>query len=289
MNNLKTVGQDTTSTMFLEKNSLLEFQGSVSRAMQGWNSSNLFHKEQKADLKLRHLQRNLSNSQNPYIAAATPIINLILVIGQGAYAQDHHSMRTLAENQIKHFHDNMKQSSVSLMSLQIASYSLCSALDEVVLTSDWAMESDWGADTLLWTFHSDSSGGDKFFRNIGSLLLEPTAQTDLLELLGLLLDLGFEGRHRVTPEGAHALETIRIRLHEAVRVNRTKPPDLLLTPVLFSDSRFSIFGAIIISTFLIAGLLLIIFWSNTYRGIMESAEPLIIRIDQQLQSYQNLQ
>ncbi len=285
------VDKDMAPVTFLEKggeNPLQDLAYPASGTMQGWKSSTPFPKKRMNDRRLRQLQTNLSNSRNPYIAAATPIIDLILVIEQGAYPPDHHSIRALAENEIRCFHDRMKRASVSLLGLQVASYSLCSALDEAVLTSEWAIGSDWGADTLLWTFHNDSSGGDRFFRNIGSLLLEPTAQTDLLELLGLLLDLGFEGRHSVTPGGAQSLETIRDRLHEAVRINRPKPSGLLLTPAFRSDPRISVFGAALALAFLVAALSLTIFWNTAYRGIIESAEPLMMRMDQQLQSYEKL-
>ena len=172
------------------------------------------------DQRLRALQAHLIAHRNPLIAAAAPLLDLIVVLAEGARHETPCVLRVQVASEIQELHRRLERQSVSLHSMRVASYALCGALDEAVLTTDWGSESDWSADTLLWTFHQDSSGGENFFRYLADLALSPDMQAELVELLVLLLDLGFQGPHRISTNGAYALETIRLRLHAAARAHR---------------------------------------------------------------------
>lgn len=182
------------------------------------------------DERLRHLQAHMRTSENPLMADAASIIDLILVLNEGASHEDPVQLRHLAAEEIRAFHRRVQRRSVALQTVRIASYGLCAALDEAVLTTGWGSESGWGMETLLWTFHRDSSGGENFFIHLANLALAPDAQVELVELLALLVDLGYQGRHRVAVNGAYELDGIRERLHEIIRSHRSNPHSPLLAP-----------------------------------------------------------
>jgi len=236
--------------------------------------------------RLRQFQTQFEHGRNPYIAAAGPIVNLILVLNEGARHENPHALRLIAAGEVRAFYNQMAQQSVSPPNVQIASYALCSALDEAVLTTDWGSESDWQTETLLWMFHNDGTGGENVFKHLEELLLNPNMQLELMELLSLLLDLGFQGQHRIAPDGAHVLESLRVRLHEMLGAKRSKAPSPLRPPepaTTGSASRSHI-GPIILALFV--ALVLLVVYLNLNSRTQVLTEPLLNRVEQLTESYE---
>lgn len=236
--------------------------------------------------RLRQFQTQFEHGRNPYIAAAGPIVNLILVLNEGARHENPHALRLIAAGEVRAFYNQMAQQSVSPQNVQIASYALCSALDEAVLTTDWGSESDWQTETLLWMFHNDGTGGENVFKHLEELLLNPNMQLELMELLSLLLDLGFQGQHRIAPDGAHVLESLRVRLHEMLGAKRSKASSPLRPPepaTTGSASRSHI-GPIILALFVALVLLAVYLNLNSRTQVL--TEPLLNRVEQLTESYE---
>lgn len=241
--------------------------------------------------RLNQLQTHLDNTRNPYIAAAAPIVNLILVVNEGAMHQNFSTLHRIAAGAIREFHSQMiSRKPVSMQNVGIASYVLCSAFDEAVLTSDWGGESDWRKETLLWTFHNDGSGGENVFKYLDDLALNPEQDLDLLELLVLLLDLGFQGHYRIAPDGAYLHETIRTRLHETIRANkpRASSPIRLPEPATGSGApRFYMGRKFLALCAAGAALILLIGYLNFYLRTQHLTEPLTNRIEQFIGDYRS--
>ena len=238
--------------------------------------------------RLRQLQTHLDNARNPYIAAAAPIVNLILVVSEGAMHQNLRALHRISAGAIREFHDQIARKSVSMQNVRIASYVLCSAFDEAVLTSEWGGESDWRRETLLWTFHSDGSGGENVFKYLDDLALNPEQDLDLLELLVLLQDLGFQGHHRIAPDGAYLHETIRTRLHETIRANKPRASSPIRPPEPATGSgapRFYMGRRFLALCAAGAALILLIGDLNFYLRTQHLTEPLTNRIEQFLGDY----
>lgn len=103
-----------------------------------------------------------------------------------------------------------------------ASYALCTALDEAAGLSAWAMDPATGLGT--WThrqlavqFHGDGTGGQNVFLLMARLLKNSSQHIELLELLLIVIALGFEGMYREASNGKRALDEIRHVVFEAVR------------------------------------------------------------------------
>ena len=123
----------------------------------------------------------------------------------------------------------------------IASYALCTALDESASAAlrgpidkpslrpeAEPTTSAWMAHSLAVRFHGDAKGGDKIFRLVGRALIEPDTHIDLLELFFVILRLGFEGVYRHASNGRREMERIQHRIHDLVNTQRRDgPADLL--------------------------------------------------------------
>ncbi|CAD5202751.1 type IVB secretion system protein IcmH/DotU [Pseudomonas sp. FEN] len=104
-----------------------------------------------------------------------------------------------------------------------ARYALCTLLDEVIASSEWARGA-WSQHSLLMTFHQESEGGEGFFVYLDEAQLRPLEHLALLELMYLCLALGLEGRYRIQREGRSILALKRAQLHETLRLHRARYP-----------------------------------------------------------------
>ncbi|WP_341889779.1 type IVB secretion system protein IcmH/DotU [Variovorax sp. YR752] len=102
------------------------------------------------------------------------------------------------------------------------SYTLCTALDEAAGLSARAIGTTVGAN--LWSerqlavqFHGDARGGENVFKLVAALTKNPAEHIDLLELLLIVVALGFEGLYRKATNGKRVLDDIRHTLFSTVR------------------------------------------------------------------------
>lgn len=157
---------------------------------------------------------------NPLVNAAS---TLITVFEKTRHALSHNDIGGLHQslvNELKAFESNAKNLGIQPEIVLAARYSLCAALDEAVLNTPWGSESAWTQRTLLSVFHNETSGGEKFFAILDRMRQTPSANLDVLELMYVLLSLGFEGKYRVLNRGRDTLEQIRDELFRLIRSQR---------------------------------------------------------------------
>jgi type VI secretion system protein ImpK len=96
--------------------------------------------------------------------------------------------------------------------VKIASYFLCTLIDETVLNTPWGNQSNWGHNSLLIQFHNEAWGGERFFEILERLKQNPAQSLNLIELAYLCLSLGFKGKYRVAGSGVRDIEELRQEL-----------------------------------------------------------------------------
>src|SRR5207249_4666514 len=101
-----------------------------------------------------------------------------------------------------------------------ARYALCTLIDETATSTPLGASGAWAQQGLLALFHGEVGGGGKCFQLMARLAENPQANQDLIELMYVCLEFGFEGRYRVTEGGQRQLEAIRQRLLMIVRKQR---------------------------------------------------------------------
>lgn len=107
-----------------------------------------------------------------------------------------------------------------------ASYALCTALDEaandalVAQAGESADPSPWVARSLAVRFHGDNKGGAKVFRLIGFLVNRAPQHIDMLELMFVILRLGFEGGYRHASNGGRELDDMTRRIYTLLSAYR---------------------------------------------------------------------
>jgi len=160
---------------------------------------------------------------NPLVGCAAGLLSLASELRNTPYPPDPSSLRERLIGQVNAFDRCARAYGMTDKVVLPARYALCALLDEAVLVTPWGADSLRNEAGLLMLFHSEASGGGKFFAALERLLMEPSAHQQLLELFYLCLAMGFQGRYRTEPDGRRALQEIRARLYAAIRAQHGDP------------------------------------------------------------------
>lgn len=157
---------------------------------------------------------------NPLVDAAT---GLLILAGQLRNTPTHPDVAGLREHvarQITLFEQKARAGGADPEIVLAARYTMCTFLDEIVLSTPWGSDSSWSAQNLLVTFHKEAWGGEKFFQILERMSQDPLRNIDLLELMNICLLLGFQGKFSVMEGGAAKLATIQDQLFRTIRMYR---------------------------------------------------------------------
>jgi len=149
------------------------------------------------------------SGNNPLMTAARDVLIFgmdLMLLGQETSMAE---LRQQAVRQIKTFEARNQALGVERNIGLAARYVICTYLDEVVVTSPWGGDNEWTQESLLSQFHRETYGGQGFFTILQRACEEPHKNLHLLELLFVILSLGFEGKYRVDPDGQRKLESLR--------------------------------------------------------------------------------
>jgi type VI secretion system protein ImpK len=171
----------------------------------------------------------LTGGANALLQAAVPLLVLAGRL-RGQIAQtDIETLRRQTSQEIRAFEERARSAGIPAEDALAARYALCTVIDEAVLNTPWGAQSNWAGQSLLVTFHRESSGGEKFFQILDRVMTEPQRYIALLELLHVCLALGFEGRYRLDERGPIRLAEIRQNLYRLIQGARG-PAETDLSP-----------------------------------------------------------
>lgn len=161
---------------------------------------------------------------NPLVGAATALLVLATEIRHTVDHPDPEGLRNRVVDAIQRFEEQARAAGQRDEVVISARYVLCAFVDEAVLGTPWGSQSSWSREGMLITFHREAWGGEKFFLLLERLLANPRANQDLLELMYVILSLGFQGRYGPRPDGHAALERLRQQVYTTLRELRGEVP-----------------------------------------------------------------
>jgi type VI secretion system protein ImpK len=156
---------------------------------------------------------------NPLLRAANPLLELALPLRQLPTHPNVEELRTQLMQMMRTFETQGRASGIDDEKLGASRYCLCTFLDEAISSTPWGAGL-WARNSLLVTFHNEAAGGERFFMILQRLAQNPTGNVDVLELMYVILGLGFEGRYRLIDGGRTQLDAIRERLDQMIRSQR---------------------------------------------------------------------
>ncbi|AXF03904.1 DotU family type VI secretion system protein [Paraburkholderia hospita] len=161
----------------------------------------------------------LTGGLNPLLRAANPLLELAVPLRQLPTHPNVEELRTQLIQMMRTFETQGRANGIDDEKLGASRYCLCTFLDEAISSTPWGAGM-WASRSLLVTFHNEASGGERFFLILQRLAQNPTGNADVLELIYVILGLGFEGRYRLIDGGRTQLDTIRERLETMIRSQR---------------------------------------------------------------------
>jgi len=170
------------------------------------------HTDKAAIPRLGHL--------NPLESAASGLLALLTRLNISHTQSNTAGLKEKISNEIKQFQLTAKARGIDDQTIISARYVLCTVLDEAVLNTPWGHNSSWTQQSLLSLFHSEVSGGERFFHLLKALAQNPAQNRNLLELMYICIGLGFKGRYHLVNGGKDKLTSIREWLYQILQKER---------------------------------------------------------------------
>jgi type VI secretion system protein ImpK len=157
---------------------------------------------------------------NPLVAAANPLLNVVAQLRGSVQHANPAALRDSLVRGMREFEARARAAGASTEQVIAARYALCTLIDETAANTPWGASGAWAQHGLLALFHNETEGGEKFFQILARLAEHPQANLQVLELMYVCLELGFEGRYRIVQGGQRQLEAVRQRLLGIIRKER---------------------------------------------------------------------
>jgi len=155
--------------------------------------------------------------ENLLVTAAMPLLSLAGRLRSLPLHQAVDDLQQRMVREVREFETRTLQLGLAPEQGKMASYGLCSFLDEIILNTPWGSQSSWAHHSLLVIFHKEAWGGERFFDIVQHLQRAPAQNLDLLELCYLFVSLGFQGKYRIVANGINALEQLRQDLFQSIQ------------------------------------------------------------------------
>jgi type VI secretion system protein ImpK len=162
----------------------------------------------------------MTASVNPLVAAAAALLAAGPRVRTTARHPNPAGLKDALADGVRKFEAQARAQGLSNEQVVAGRYILCTFLDECAASTPWGGAGAWSAQSLLVQFHNETWGGEKVYQLMSKLAENVEANRNLLELLYMVLALGFEGRYRVLDNGRAQLDSVRERLVQMLRQSR---------------------------------------------------------------------
>ncbi|WP_448207304.1 type IVB secretion system protein IcmH/DotU [Azospirillum sp. sgz302134] len=163
------------------------------------------------------LPARLRGAVNPLLAAAGPLLDLASRLRERVSVEDAESLRDRILADLRGFEEEAAAAGLPPEEVRVARFALCITLDDVVRATPWGARCRWAREGLIAAVDREAGGPDRFFDLLDTMLSDPRLHRLELELFYACLSLGFEGKFRDKPRGAHDLAHLRDELYRVLR------------------------------------------------------------------------
>ncbi len=161
---------------------------------------------------------NYHKSENPLISISAVLLKKMYVLQHTYDVGNINDVRQDLVDATTLVAEAFTKQGIENNQMLLARYLLCTFMDEIISSTYWGKENNWASNSLLGIFYSETYGGDKFFQLLNQLQAQAATHINLLELMYVLLSLGFEGKYRIQPRGKQELDVIRENLFKQIKM-----------------------------------------------------------------------
>ena len=160
---------------------------------------------------------------NPLTAAAAGLLMLLGRLRSQVVDMDAMPLMAHVQQEIDGFEARAEARGADPQQALVAKYVLCGTADDVVQNLPGTDRDVWVQYAMEARFFNRRTSGVGIFQEIDKALADPARSYELLELMLICLQLGFEGKYRGAPGGDVDLQRIRRQIYETLR--RVRPRD----------------------------------------------------------------
>ena len=221
------------------------------------------NQQAQLSLKLSEPLADLTNNKrtSTLVACAATLIGVMTQLKRAHLTGNIQILRQYLLEAIVDFEVKANQQQLAKSTINSARYILCATLDEIILSQQlneqapWNSQNDWSKQSLVSTFYQDNWGGENFFEILEQAQRIVEQNIELLELIFLCLQLGFQGKYQIMEQGQQRLILLREKLYIVIYQYRGKPAAFLASYVKTGlDTRQTVNPFVLI--FLTAGILI---------------------------------
>jgi type VI secretion system protein ImpK len=162
-------------------------------------------------------------ARNPMMMAAAPVLSLIVGVRSGRVQVTLPELHQKTSAAVATFDQALTAAGYDPETRQRARYAVCATVDDIAqnLPGQASDGAEWARRSLVVQVFNENIGGDRFWRLLEDMLARPAEFANLLELYHACLAAGFEGRHRVAPDGKRRLHEIMASVYAALDHTRS--------------------------------------------------------------------
>ncbi|WP_194436122.1 type IVB secretion system protein IcmH/DotU [Vibrio fluminensis] len=177
------------------------------------NSLNAIKNQARYDLA----QRDNMLFDNPLLRVSSELLSLVISVKRLESPSDMFAFRTGLKGRLTDLKFKVTKLDYPPSVADKACFLFAVMLDEQILHSSWGEDAGWQHQTLVSELFGVKNGGEQFYLVAERALLQPVLLKDLIELIYLMIKLGFRGRYRV--DGKELLGVLVQRLEEAIFID----------------------------------------------------------------------
>lgn len=160
-------------------------------------------------------------SQNLLLLTARKIFFIITELQVQESNQDIDYFYRYLMQELKNFQEEVKKiKCINSDSALIARYILCVTLDEILSKMVVKRNLVWNHPSFIEIFYNEGYADENFFIILDRLCQAPRQYIDLIELMYICLNLGYEGRFKNQPFNQAQLQRVIYVTYQIIRENR---------------------------------------------------------------------
>lgn len=139
------------------------------------------------------IKMNETYNSNFLLQSAMPLLVLMTTLRKVEAVNDLDLLHQKIVDQLNIFEYKLEVQKYSHLQISSARYCIAAALDEAILTTNWGNDL-WRHKTLISHVFNGANSGNKFYEILEKMLKDPSESMHFLELVYLILNLGFLGK-----------------------------------------------------------------------------------------------
>ena len=170
--------------------------------------------EQSQCADTKDLLTHFSATSNPLLNLSAELLSILTTLSQ---QKSSHNLPELHQYLLKcmsQLHNNGLRADYSPRLMEKACYALCAAFDEEIMNTRWGQAAYWENHSLVAQLFKQRNAGEVFFILLEQACQNTSRMIDFIELLYVLLRLGFKGKYMNTD--GHALAQLCSDLYDDI-------------------------------------------------------------------------